>query len=616
MCGIAGELRFDDAPPDVGAVAAMADAMADRGPDGAGVWADGWAALGHRRLSIIDVSQQGAQPMVDSHLGLTVAFNGCIYNHRELRRELEGHGHRFFSTSDTEVLLKAYAQWGEGFVHRLNGMFAACIVERDARRAVLVRDRLGIKPLYVAADGDRIRFASALPALLAAGDVDTTVDPLALHHQLTLHGIVPAPRTLLQGVRKVPPATMLVVEPDGRTRAERYWDPAYERGDDVSADEWEERLLGALRTSVARRLVADVPVGVLLSGGLDSSLIVALLAEAGQEGLRTFSIGFDDAGGEAGDEFEYSDAVAARFGTRHERIRVPHVDLAAELPAAVAAMAEPMASHDVVAFHLLAEQVARHVKVVQSGQGADEVLAGYWWHQPLAGVPRGAAAGTFLETFRDLSHEDLLAQLGPRVRAALADDPSAALVAEDLARPGAETALDAVVRLDVGRLMPDDPVKRVDNMTMAWGLEARVPFLDHEVVELAAACPPELKLADGGKGLLKRIGRRLLPVEVVDRPKGYFPVPGMRTLEGPVLDLVADALRSQAARDRGLFDPAHVDRLLADPNGQRSASGANHLWHLAVVELWLQEHVDRGPRRASAGVAAVEDPATFAVAGR
>ncbi len=602
MCGIAGELRFDDSPPDVAAVAVMADAMADRGPDDEGLWSSGWAALGHRRLSIIDVSRQGAQPMVDSHLGLTVAFNGCIYNHRELRRELEGHGHRFFSTSDTEVLLKAYAEWGEGFVHHLNGMFAACIVERDERRAVLVRDRLGIKPLYVADTGDRLRFASTLPALVATGDLDTAVDPVALHHQLTLHGIVPAPRTLLRGVRKVPPATMVVVEADGRRRTHRYWDPPYERRADLAACDWDEALLEQLRTAVQRRLVADVPVGVLLSGGLDSSLIVALLAEAGQTGLRTFSIGFDDAGGEAGDEFEYSDAVADRFGTLHERIRVPHVDLATELPAAVAAMAEPMTSHDVVAFHLLSEQVARHVKVVQSGQGADEVLAGYWWHQPLAGVPRAQAAQAFLETFPDRTHAEVLDALGPALREALAgEDPSTGLVEEDVSRPGADSALDAIVRLDVGRLMPDDPVKRVDNMTMAWGLEARVPFLDHEVVELAAACPPELKLADGGKGVLKRIGRRLLPVEVVDRPKGYFPVPGMRTLAGPVLDLVRDALHSRAARDRGLFDPAHVERLLGDPNGHRSASGANLLWQLAAVELWLQHHVDGARGRRSRG---------------
>lgn len=596
MCGFAGELRSDGREVDVGAVARMTTAMTPRGPDGTGVWSNDWAALGHRRLSIIDTSTHGSQPMVDADLGLTLAFNGCIYNHRELRRELEGCGYRFFSTSDTEVLLKAYHRWGHDFVHRLRGMFACCIVERDTGRALLVRDRIGIKPLYLSRSGGRLRFASTIPALLAGGDISTDLDLVAVHHQLTLHGIVPAPRTILRDVAKLAPGTMLAVERDGTTTETRYWDPQYTRRD-VGVDDWDDAILEALRRSVERRLVADVPVGVLLSGGLDSSLIVALLAEAGQKGLATFSIGFDSAGGEQGDEFEFSDMVAAEFGTDHHKIAIPNVDIAAELGGAVAAMSEPMASHDVVAFYLLSERVARHVKVVQSGQGADEVFAGYWWHQPFADVALTDAPDRFVTTFFDRTHEQVLAALHPDLRNQLAGDPSAQLVCDDMLRPGADTAIDAVMRLDVGRLMPDDPVKRVDNMTMAWGLEARVPFLDRDLVELAAACPPELKLDDGGKGILKRIGRRVLPNEVIDRPKGYFPVPGLRTMEGPVLDLVRDVLSGEAARDRGLFDPAHVATLLDAPNEHRSASGANLLWQLAVVELWLQEHLQTPVRR-------------------
>jgi asparagine synthase (glutamine-hydrolysing) len=590
MCGFSGELRFDGEEADVSGVSRMTRALEARGPDDAGVWASGRVALGHRRLSIIDLSSHAAQPMVDADLGLTVVFNGCIYNHHELRRELERSGYRFFSSGDTEVIVKAYHRWGTDFVDHLQGMFACCVVERDTGRAVLARDRLGIKPLYLSRSAGRLRFASTLPGLLAGGGIDTDIDLVALHHQLSLHGIIPAPRTLLRGVQKLPPATVLVVEPDGTERASLYWDPRYCRGEERSVEEWDDAVLASLRNAVERRLVADVPVGVLLSGGLDSSLIVALLAEAGQHGLQTFSIGFDSAGGESGDEFEYSDIVAREFGTEHHKLRVPNVDIAAELGRAVGAMSEPMASHDAVAFYLLSQRVAEHVKVVQSGQGADEVFGGYWWHQPFAEVPRNDTARIFADTFFDRTHAEVLAALHGDLRAELGEDPSLAFVEADMARLGAETALDAVIRLDIGRLMPDDPVKRVDNMTMASGLEARVPFLDHEVVELAAMCPPELKLSDGGKGILKRVGRGVLPSAVIDRPKGYFPVPGLRSLEGPVLEVVRDALCSTAARDRGLFDPGHVRSLLDAPNDHRSASGANLLWQLAIVELWLQEH--------------------------
>jgi asparagine synthase (glutamine-hydrolysing) len=596
MCGFAGEFRFDDAEADPAAVARMTGTLRARGPDDTGTWSTTRVALGHRRLSIIDTSTKAAQPMVDAELGLTVVFNGCIYNHRELRHQLAGHGYRFASTGDTEVILKAYHRWGERFVDHLKGMFALCVVERDSGRIVLARDRLGIKPLYLDAGQDRLRFASTLPALLAGGGVDTEVDLDALHQHLSLHGIVPAPRTLLRGVRKLPPATVLVVERDGRQRAVRYWDPPFERADatgPATPEEWEDAVLEALQAAVERRMVSDVPVGVLLSGGLDSSLIVALLAELGAPDLQTFSIGFDTVGDEVGDEFRWSDMVAERFGTRHHRLAVPHVDVAESLLDAVRAMSEPMASHDAVAFYLLSQVVSEHVKVVQSGQGADEVFGGYWWHQPFADAARGDAPDLFAGTFFDRTHDDVLAALTPRLRRLLEGDASRRLVEEDMGRPGAQTALDAVLRLDIERLMPDDPVKRVDNMTMASGLEARVPFLDHELVELAAACPPELKLADDGKGILKAVGRRVLPTDLVDRPKGYFPVPGLRQLEGPLLALVRDRLTAPEARRRGLFDVAHVDRLLLAPNDHRSASGANLLWQLAVVELWLQEHVDQ-----------------------
>ncbi|MFD3327494.1 N-acetylglutaminylglutamine amidotransferase [Streptomyces sp. NPDC058701] len=590
MCGLSGEVRFDGGRPDVAAVEKMTDVLEPRGPDGRGVWSQGSVALGHRRLKIIDLSERGAQPMTDAQLGLTAAFNGCIYNYRELRGRLEGLGHRFFSDSDTEVVVKAYAQWGRECVDLLAGMFAFAVVEHHTGRTALVRDRLGIKPLYVSQDGDRLRFASTLPALLAGGGVDTSLDPVALHQYLSWHGTVPAPRTVLSGVRKIPPATVRVVEPDGTHRDHCYWQPSYTRSSEFGEDPalWREAVHDALRTAVRRRTVADVPVGVLLSGGLDSSLIVALLAEEGQEDLSTFAMGFESENGEEGDEFSYSDLVSRRFSTDHHQFLITSDRLPAALESAIGAMSEPMVSHDAVAFHMLSEQVSKEVKVVLCGQGADEVFAGYHWYPQIAAATRAGADGAYEAAYFDRTHAELTAMLHPAF--APRHDASTDFVRAHMAAPGADSALDAALRMDVHALMPDDPVKRVDNMTMAWGLEARVPFLDHELVELAAACPPRLKLAQGGKGVLKDVGRTVLPREVVDRPKGYFPVPAVRNMARPVLDRVREALGAPEARRRGIFDRRFVDRLLAEPNDHRTRRGANTLWQVASLEIWLQAH--------------------------
>lgn len=590
MCGLSGEMRFDGERPDLAALERMTDVLEPRGPDGRGAWSQGAVALGHRRLKIIDLSERGAQPMTDPELGLTVVFNGCVYNYRELRSRLEQRGHRFFSRSDTEVVLKAYAEWGAACVDHLVGMFAFAVAERCTGRVVLARDRLGVKPLYVTQDADRLRFASSLPALLAGGGVDTSIDPVALHHYLSWHGTVPAPRTILAGVRKIPPATVRVVDPDGTHRDHCYWQPSYTRGSDLGEDPalWREAIDEALRTGVRRRTVADVPVGVLLSGGLDSSLLVALLAEGGQEDLVTFAMGFEAENGEDGDEFLYSDLIARTFGTDHHQFMIPSQRLSTALVSAIGAMSEPMVSHDAVAFHLLSEQVAKDVKVVLCGQGADEVFAGYDWYAQIASAARPDAADAYADAYFDRPHGDLTAMLRPG--GAAGHDVSREFVRAHMSAPGAETALDAALRMDVHALMADDPVKRVDNMTMAWGLEARVPFLDHELVELAAACPPQLKLAQGGKAVLKDIGRKILPAEVVDRPKGYFPVPAVRHMAGPVLARAREALTAPEARRRGIFDQAHVAELLAAPNRHRTHRGANTLWQVASLEIWLQAH--------------------------
>ena len=604
MCGIAGEIARGR-PADLAAVAAMTDSMVPRGPDDSGAWAGGNIALGHRRLAIIDLSSHGHQPMHDPDLGLTVAFNGCIYNYPELRRELLGKGYRFFSHSDTEVILKGFREWGERVVDHLKGMFAFAVTEIDSGRVTLARDRLGVKPLYWCdvEDGNGVgafRFASSLPALLAAGGVDTDLDPVALHHYLSFHSVVPAPRTILKGVRKVPPGTIMRIEPDGKRTQNTYWEPVFERAAERaswSEREWEEAVLASLRTAVERRLVADVPVGCLLSGGLDSSLIVGLLSEAGQHGLQTFSIGFEAAGGEEGDEFKYSDVIARHYGTDHHQIRIDTARMLPSLAGAIGAMSEPMMSHDCVAFYLLSEEVSKHVKVVQSGQGADEIFAGYHWYPPMAFAadddPRDAL-GRYRTAFFDRDHVGVNALLQPQWR--LDDDVAGEFALQHFSHPGAATATDRALRLDTTVMLVDDPVKRVDNMTMAWGLEGRVPFLDHELVELAATCPPELKTAYDGKGVLKEAARRVIPHEVIDRPKGYFPVPALKHLAGPYLDMVRDALTSSSARDRGLFTSEAVEGMFADPNGNLTPLRGNPLWQLGLLELWLADHVDGSAR--------------------
>jgi asparagine synthase (glutamine-hydrolysing) len=590
MCGISGEIRFDGRPPRIAAVAAMRDELAPRGPDGSGLWASDRVAFGHRRLAIIDLSRAGEQPMVDPALGLSIVFNGCIYNHQQLHQELAAAGYQFFSTSDTEVLLKAYHHWGEQFVDHLVGMFALAIHERDSGRVVLARDRLGIKPLYLAEVPGALRFASSLPAIVKGGDIDTAIDPVALHHYLTFHAIVPEPRTMLAGVTKLPPATLLVIEPDGRRREVRYWSVAQRRDDAelaaLSPDEWQTAIDDALRLAVERRMVADVPVGVLLSGGLDSSLIVGLLAEQGQHGLQTFSIGFDAAGDEEGDEFRWSDIVAERFDTDHHRMRVSTDRIIDALPGAVAAMSEPMVSHDLVAFYLLSEEVSRHVKVVQSGQGADEVFAGYHWYQTLSTVT-GDGVDDYGRVFCDRTPAEIAEVVSARFH--LTGDVAQAFVREQFDASGTDSVVERALRLDTEVMLTEDPVKRVDNTTMAWGLEARVPFLDHELVELAFACPTELKLAEGGKGVLKQLARSVIPAEVIDRKKGYFPVPPLVHLDPRVVDTLRDALLSPKAKARDLFQPEHVRHVLDHPL-ELTTLRYNKLWTLGILELWLQTH--------------------------
>lgn len=585
MCGIAGEIRFNGRA-DLSAVATIMSRMDDRGPDGSGVFSLGKIAFGHCRLKVIDLTDRAAQPMSDPALGLCIVFNGCIYNHHELRRELETAGYSFFSQGDTEVILKAYHAWGTECVKRFNGMFAFVIWERKSGQVFAARDRLGIKPLYYAEIDDGLRFASSLPALLASGGIDTSINPVALHHYLSFHAVVPAPHTIVRGVRKLPPATWFIMEADGTVRQEHFWHVEYppaEEQERRSFGEWQELVLEKLRASVRRRLVADVDVGVLLSGGLDSSLITGLIAETGHEGLQTFSVGFESVGGEKGDEFNYSDIVAKHYATRHHRIHVSSDELLPALPGCVAAMSEPMVSHDVIGFYLLSREVSRHLKVVQSGQGADEVFGGYHWYPPL--LEEGSNVDDYRKLFFDRNHAELTRAVNPDF---INEDYSREFVETHFKSGGAHRTIDRALRLDTTVMLVDDPVKRVDNMTMAWGLEARVPFLDHELVELAARVPAELKIASGGKHVLKEAARKIIPAEVIDRRKGYFPVPALKYIRGEYRDFVHDILDNRVARERGIFRREYVDEIFVSPDQHITPLGGSKVWQVALLEYWLQ----------------------------
>ncbi|MDT8377941.1 MAG: N-acetylglutaminylglutamine amidotransferase [Desulfotignum sp.] len=588
MCGICGEIFFNRQPIYEDSVIRMNQAMTIRGPDNEDIYHGIWTLMGHRRLKIIDLSDDSNQPMIDPKLGLIIVYNGAIYNYKTLRDELVEKGYTFHTGGDTEVILKAYDAWGENCVQHFNGMFAFAIYNQTEDKVFLARDRLGIKPLYFHKTDSSLLFASSLPALMATGKIKPHLSVEALHYYLTFHSVVPAPHTLISGIEKLPSATWAVISQDGTMTRQTYWQPTCQRDkeeDTYAFEDWKLQVSQTLMASVKRRLTADVPVGVLLSGGLDSSLVVGLLAEAGQKDLKTFSIGFDSVGDEKGDEFLYSDIIARHFATDHHKIQVDGNQVLPSMPDCVKAMSEPMVSHDCIGFYLLSRKVAEHVKVVQSGQGADELFGGYHWYPPM--MESADPVMDYRSVFGDRSHEEYLEMV---TRAFHGPDYSTQFIQQHFDMPGADTPIDKTLRLDTLVMLTEDPVKRVDNMTMAASLEARVPFLDHTLVELVAKIPAEHKVGHGGKHILKEAARAIIPNEVIDRPKGYFPVPALKYLQGEYLDFVTGILNTDAARDRNLFNRDYIDRLLADPDSHITPLKGSKLWQAALLEYWCQQH--------------------------
>ena len=589
MCGICGQLRFDGDTPSSESLDNMMNKLARRGPDSNGKWLEGKIGFGHQRLSIIDLSSSGSQPMIDNLLKLTLVFNGTIYNYKQLRSRLIGKGYSFFSSSDTEVIIKAYHYWGEDCVNHLDGMFAFAIWDKPSKKLFIARDRMGIKPLYYNLTNKAFTFASNSQALLTQ-DLDKSVNPIALQQQLSLHGVVPAPNTIINGIKKLKPGTYIVLSEKGDIKEQTYWHPSATRPEgNVSEQDYIARTHELLTAAVTKRMAAsDVPIGVLLSGGLDSSLIVALLKEAGHRDIRTFSIGFEDIDDESGSEFEYSDQVVSKFKTDHKKYLLSNQEVLPRLSEAVMNMSEPMVGQDAIAFYLLSEQVSKHTKVVLSGQGADEAFAGYFWYPRMA-KEHGDEIESFSKHYVDRPHDEYLQTVMPIYQG---ENHTHKWLSKEFLKPGADSFIDKVFRTDMTRLIVDDPVKRVDNMTMAWGLEARVPFMDTELVEWALKIPPSLKMREEGKYPLKRIARELLPSSVIDRKKGYFPMPALKYIQGDFLEFMSDILLSSSCRNRGIFDQKYINKVINSPRDYMTSLNGSRLWHLALLEFWMQINVD------------------------
>ncbi|MFL6193316.1 MAG: asparagine synthase (glutamine-hydrolyzing) [Thermoanaerobaculia bacterium] len=637
MCGIAGTFHYAEprqARREV--LAAMIAPLRHRGPDDQGVHLAGPMGLAHARLSIIDVDG-GHQPIYNEDRTAAVVCNGEVYNHRELRRQLEERGHRFATRSDSEVIVHLWEEMGPAAVEKLCGMFALAVADFRRRTLLLARDRIGKKPLFLADDGRRIGFASELKSLLAGGLIEPEVDPEALDLYLA-YGYVPAPWTIFRGAAKLPAGHLAVVDERG-VRIERYWDVPT----DVMADpgpaadgrltDEVERLLA---TAVRDRLESDVPLGAFLSGGIDSGTIVSLMSEAMDEPVRTHTVGFDD---RATDEREDAAAVAAALGTDHVATEV-RPDLASVLPRIAWHLDEPFADPSAVPTWYVSRETRRRVTVALSGDGGDELFAGYgekyrmhlmeerlrglipgglrrslfpalgrsWPRSP--GLPRALRLGGLcrnlaVEAPRSYDFDRRL--IPPHLEERLFGESLSArrrtfdpfvAIEPHLARAPREPLARALY-LDLKTWLADDGLVKVDRMSMAHALEVRCPLLDHRVVELAARLPARLKLAGAEtKVLLRRVARRRLPAEILERPKRGFAPPVSRWLREGLRDFSRDLLLAPDAFGRGLFDPRAVERLLDDHAARRLEAGWA-LWTLLMLEVWGRE-VARGTEQVEA----------------
>jgi asparagine synthase (glutamine-hydrolysing) len=613
MCGIAGRVN-QHAPVDRGELFRMTERIAHRGPDDAGYHLRTHVGLGHRRLSIVDLSG-GHQPLANEDNTVWIVFNGEIYNHLELRKDLIARGHRFRTKSDTEAIVHAYEEWGADCATRLRGMFAFAIWDEGQQALTIVRDRLGIKPVYYAQLGSDLVFSSEIKSLLECPGLDARLDENALAAYLTLR-YVPAPLTMFRGVKKLPPGNILRWH-RGLTSIRRYWDVALlEQRDHVppteldAAFELRERIDHATRI----RLMSEVPVGAFLSGGLDSTVITEsmLRARDSRGALKTFSVGYEGADTASEDELDFARRAAQALGTEHREVRVSAREAADALPKIVWHLDEPVADAACVPLYFLSKRAKEEVTVVLSGEGADEILGGYHIYQRMlladrlrqlggSSVERAAQLATHLPSPRmrrlarileqplEQSYRGVARALDDSLRTRLCGgDPGDAadrLLAPHWTQSRGWSPLRRMLYLDQHAWLPDDLLVKADKMTMAHGIELRVPFLDHHLVEYAWSLPDRMKVrGTTGKALLRRAARGRVPAFVLDRVKKGFGTPAAAWLRAGMADLTRDALfsRSSLARDR--FDLRYLERLVSRHTAGEDLSA--ELWPLVVLELW------------------------------
>ena len=601
----------------------MGASLRHRGPDDAGVYIDGPVGLAHQRLSILDLSAAGHQPMCNEDGTVWIVFNGEIYNFQELRRSLES-SHTLKSRTDTEVILHLYEDYGTQCISLLRGMFAFAIWDQRSRRLVLARDRLGKKPLFYAANEQGLTFASELKALIVGRDMPA-IDPLAVHHYLTFQ-YIPTPQTIFQGVRKLPPGHFAVYE-NGKLSESAYWSLNYDqKGPLRSEQDYQEELQSLLTEAVRLRLVSDVPLGAFLSGGVDSSSVVAIMSRLMTEPVKTFSIGFKE---DQYNELPYARQIAERFGTEHHEFMVEPTALEI-LPTLVRVYDEPYADSSAIPTYYVSQLSRQHVTVILNGDGGDELFAGYprynfdplqrWSARYLPGSREvlGRLVLSCIPPVRGLRRARGLAQraLAPFSRTYLyricyfppeaktllyteefnetvAGHDSASLLDRWFEEAEAQELLDQLLSVDTRTYLPDDLLVKVDRASMAHSLEARSPFLDHKLVEFAAALPVSLKLHHGEtKRLLKRAMRRTLPDEILDRPKMGFGVPIDRWFREDCREFLRETLLSARSRQRGYFKPKMVEQMI-DEHQDNRLNYAYHLYALLMLELWHQEFVER-----------------------
>jgi asparagine synthase (glutamine-hydrolysing) len=635
MCGIAGMLAArPDQAADLEAVERFAAAMIHRGPDGEGFFQQGPVALAHRRLAIIDLSPAGRQPMFSEDGQIAIVVNGEIYNHGELRASLRAQGHVFRSDSDSEVVAHLYEEVGPRVPELLRGMFAFAIWDARAGKLLLARDRFGEKPLYYSFRADGLVFASELGALLADPGTRATVSPQALDAYLALQ-YVPSPATIFEEIHKLPPGHLLELRCGERPAPRRYYTASFAPTlAEVSDEEAARRVRQTVEEAVRLRLMSDVPLGAFLSGGIDSSIVVACMARASSAPVKTFSVGFSDGGaaGAAGgaradSELPYARLVAERYGTEHHELMVDP-DMIALLPSIVRHHGEPFADTSAVPTRYLCEMTRRHVTVALSGDAGDEVFGGYrryvWadvaerlrrlpgplpalaarvltaapgrrarWLREYAAHLGGGAAERYLRFICHFSVAERTALYAPALSEHLAAgaDAVATAFSERLAASQAADTVSRLCDLDAQTYLPDDILAKVDIASMTHGLEARAPLVDHQVVELGAALPGRLKLRGGkGKHIFKRAFADLVPEAIVNRRKKGFAIPVGPWFAGKLHGFARELLLSERARQRGLFRPQAVTALL-----DRHRAGEEHgerIWNLVVLETWYRELVD------------------------